>query len=96
MWEYDTQLKRLRFSLPDDILTLEKTEDYGATYVRAKEEDERFYIVARPASGAMVTFLALNPSVAFDLANAILEQGTKIGWYKIDSVDGDAVPKTRQ
>jgi hypothetical protein len=96
MRDYESQLRRLRFAIPDGDLTLGKWPEAGATYVKAKEQDERFYIAARPPQGALITFLEVNPAVAFDLANAILDQGIKIGWYKIDSVDGTPAPKTRQ
>jgi hypothetical protein len=96
MRAYEAQLKRLRFSIEDRFLTLSQRHDIGATYVRVNADEERIYIVGRHVEGAGATFLVLNPAVAFETANAILEQGTKMGWYQVTSVDGVSVPKKRQ
>lgn len=92
--EYEALLKRLKFAMRPEDLTLEICHDVAATYVLAKEVDERIYIALRPNEG-LLTRVALNPAAAFDLANAILEQGSRAGWYSIASVDGERVPKIR-
>jgi hypothetical protein len=89
--KYEAELKRNRFELSDEQIT--EGKDVLATFVKAKEADERIYIAFR--SNGWMDRLALNPAVAFQLAETIMAEGAKMGWYSIDSVDGVSVPKVR-
>jgi hypothetical protein len=94
--EYEAILAKLRFAIADALTLDAVADDIGATFVKAKPEDERIYIAFRPHDRtSFLTRLALNPAAAFDLANAILAAGGNAGWYEITSVDGQPVPKIR-
>ena len=89
--KYEAEMKRNRFELSDEQIN--DARDVLATFLKAKAEDERIYIAFR--SGGWMDRLALNPAVAFHLAEEIMAEGAKMGWWSIASIDGEPVPKAR-
>ena len=92
--EWTAQTKRLGFAIDDSALDLDKLHDIGASYVRAKQD--RICVVLRPTKGAQLHPFSLNPDAAFELANAILEQGESAGWYESRAMGGHWANKTVQ
>ena len=92
--EWAAQTKRLHFAIDDSVLDLDQLHDIGASYVKAKQD--RICLVLRPTKGAQLHLFSLNPDAAYELANAIWEQGESAGWYTSHAIGGHRAHKTVQ
>ncbi len=94
--EFEALWDKLSFSVNDSDLDLDTWHDIGACYIKAIPKQERIWVVARPTEGAQFHYLALNPAAAFHVANAILAEGERAGWYSGVSESGHGAPRTVQ